>query len=223
MSGKNSPGKKAPRKKATQKIASPENYPHPRNMAPGKLSPGDCPLEKYPLGKLFPGKIFPEKLFYSFSVAVDIILQLFLLKLFIVTSFRGVCRTPATSTIHPCEWEFSLKKGNTKINHFEHVFQEFLPQMKKQILCRTSVLQNNHYTKLPLAVCATFLFSKFVCIWLLILHARIQFLKESWAAAIESFSTEFTESIVQKCSKKKCFRNIGGTHNKTPIAKYNIK
>ena len=169
MSGKNSPGKKAPRKKATQKIASPENYPHPRNMAPGKLSPGDCPLEKYPLGKLFPGKISPEKLFYSFSVAVDIILQLFLLKLFIVTSFRGVCRTPATSIMHllvtfvksnfnnfPCEWEFSLKKGNTKINHFEHVFQEFLPQLKKQILCRTSVLQNNHYTKLPLAVCATF-------------------------------------------------------------------
>ena len=69
------------------------------------------------------------------------------------------------------------------MNYFERVFQEFWPQIKKQILYRTYVLQNSHYTKLLQAACGTFLFSIFVCIWLLILHARIQSLKESWAEA----------------------------------------
>ena len=62
-------------------------------------------------------------------------------------------------------------------------FKEFWPQIKKQILYRTYVLQNSHYTKSLQAACGTFIFSKFVCIWLLILHGRIQSLKESWVEA----------------------------------------
>ena len=34
---------------------------------------------------------------------------------------------------------------------------------------------------------------------------------------------EFIEVIVHKCSKKRCFRNIGGTYKKTPAAKYNFR
>ena len=56
--------------------------------------------------------------------------------------------------------------------------------------------------KLPLAACRTFLFSKFVCTSLLILHARIQSFKESGVVAMESFSFEYIEAIVRKCSKK---------------------
>ena len=41
----------------------------------------------------------PKKLFYQIFVGVNFILRLFLLKLFIVTSFRGVSRTLATSII----------------------------------------------------------------------------------------------------------------------------
>ena len=69
----------------------------------------------------------------------------------------------------------------------------------------------------------TFLFSKFVCIWLLILDARIQSLKESWVVAMESFSIEHIEAILRKCSKGRYFRNIGGTCKKIPTPKYNIR
>ena len=92
------------------------------------------------------------------------------------------------------------------MNYFERDFQEFWPQMKKQILYRTYVLQNSHFwTKLPLAACGTFLFSKFVCTWLLILHARMQSFKESGVVAMESFSFEYIEAIVRKCSQKDRF------------------
>ena len=37
----------------------------------------------------------------------------------------------------------------------------------------------------------------------LVLHARIQSLKESQVVTIESFSIELKETIVHKCSKKK--------------------
>ena len=121
-----------------------------------------------------------------------------------------------------CEYEFSLKKTYT--NYFERVFQEFWPQIKKHILCRTYVLQNSHFwTKLLLAHCGTFLFSKFVCISLLILHARIEFLEESRVVAIESFSIELIEVIVHRCSKKRCFRNIEETYKETPTAKCNFR
>ena len=90
-------------------------------------------------------------------------------------------------------------------------------------MCR-NVWQNCHFwPKLSLAGCGTFLFSKFVCIWLLILQARIQFLKESRVVAMESCSIQLIEVIVHNCSKKRCFRNIGGTYKKTPTAKYNFR
>ena len=41
--------------------------------------------------------MLPEKFFYYIFVAVDIILQLYIFKLFIVTSFRGVSKSPAAS------------------------------------------------------------------------------------------------------------------------------
>ena len=43
------------------------------------------------------------------------------------------------------------------------------------------------------------------------------------AVAMESFSIERIEVIVHKCSKKRCFRNTGGTYKKTPAAKYNFR
>ena len=65
----------------------PKTIPHkcaPRKIAPRKYTPH----ENYPPWHLPPPSL--EKLLY-------IIIRLFLLKLFIVTSFRGVSRTPATS------------------------------------------------------------------------------------------------------------------------------
>ena len=92
------------------------------------------------------------------------------------------------------------------------------------ILYRTYALQNSDFwTKLPLSVCGTFLFSKFVCTWLLIVHGRIKSLKESGVVARESFSIELIKVIVHKFSKKRYFRNIGGTYKKTPTAKYNLR
>ena len=38
-----------------------------------------------------------------------------------------------------------------------------------------------------------------------------------------SFSIELKEVIVHKCSKKRRFRNIVGTYNKTPTPKYNFR
>ena len=58
----------------------------PGKMSSGKLPPGNKPLENCPLLR----KIF---------VASNIILPFFIFKLFIVTSFRGVSRTPAASII----------------------------------------------------------------------------------------------------------------------------
>ena len=78
------PWEKSPRDKSSRENCPPENYP------PEKYSPGKLPA----------GKISPEKLFFYIFVAFDTILKLFLLKLFIVTSFRSVSRTPATSVIN---------------------------------------------------------------------------------------------------------------------------
>ena len=72
---KNAPRKKAPRKTASWKIAH---------------------------RKIIPQKNGPVKLFYwFFVVVVDITLQLFIFKLFIVTSFRGESETPTTFTRDP--------------------------------------------------------------------------------------------------------------------------
>ena len=69
-----------------------------RKIAPGKILPGKKNPEKLPPGNILPGKLPPGKLFYLFFV--DIILQLFIFELFIVTSFRGVSRAPATSIMN---------------------------------------------------------------------------------------------------------------------------
>ena len=78
-----------------------------------------------------------------------------------------------------------------------------------QNICLT---EQPFWAKLPVTVCETFIYSKFVCIWFLILHTRIQSWKESQVAAIESFSIDLKETIVRKCSKKRCIRNNGGTY-----------
>ena len=135
---------------------------------------------------------------------------------------KGTVIEIAVQWIFYVNLNFPWKRPILSMNYFERVFQEFWSQIKKQILRRTYVLQNNHFwTKLPLAACVTFLFSKFVCIWLLILHERIQFFKESQVVAKESFSTELMKTIVHKSFKKRCFRNIGRTYKKTLTAKYN--
>ena len=71
---------------------------------------------------------------------------------------------------------------------------------KTQIRCRYDV------------ACRVGLSSKFVCVWLLILHAKIQSLKESRVVVIEFLSTELKETNVHKCSKKRRFQNIGGIY-----------
>ena len=74
-----------------------------RKNAPGKQTPEKLPLGKLSPGKMLPikiapvtplpGKMAPEIFFYQFFV-VDIILELFIFKLFIVTSFRGLSQDP---------------------------------------------------------------------------------------------------------------------------------
>ena len=131
------------------------------------------------------------------------------------------CSRNSLSGNFPCEYEFSLKKTYNKYELLRTCFSRILAAGKETLLYRTYVLQNSHFwTKLPLAACGTFLFSKFVCTWLLILHVRIESLKESGVVAMDSFSIEIIEVTVHKCSKKRCFRNIGGTYKKTLPVKY---
>ena len=67
-----------------------------------------------------------------------------------------------------------------------------------------------------MAAWGTFLFSKFVCTRLLILHARIQSLKEFGVVAMESFSIQLIEFIVHKCSKKGVFKILEELRRKHP-------
>ena len=78
-----SPGKKPPRKLPLRKLS------------PGKmplLPPENYPLEKCPPVKLLPVKMAPQNCFTSFSLLLTC-------WLFIVTSFRGVSKTAATSVM----------------------------------------------------------------------------------------------------------------------------
>ena len=71
--------------------------------------------------------------------------------------------------------QFYKMVKNTQTNR-----PQIWPQIKKHVLYRAYVLQNSPFwTKLPLAACWTFLFSNFVCTWLLILYAMIKSLKGS--------------------------------------------
>ena len=87
---KNAPGKKSHEKFLPGRLSPPEKLP------PGKLPPRKLSPEKMSRRKIAPGKMTPKNCFTSFLVVVDIILKLFIFKLFIVTSFRGVSITPAT-------------------------------------------------------------------------------------------------------------------------------
>ena len=79
-----SPRENCPQKIKPRKYASKENCPPSRKIPLRKNdTEEDCP---------------PEKLFYQTFVAVDIILQLFIFKYFIVTTFRGVSKFPLIST-----------------------------------------------------------------------------------------------------------------------------
>ena len=109
------------------------------------------------------------------------------------------CNRNSRSVNFPCEYDFSLKRPVISMNYFKHVFQEFWSQIKKNII------QNISYRTVIFEQNWTFLFWKFVCTWLLILHAMIQSLKKSRVVALEFFSIELIEVIVQKCSKKRCF------------------
>ena len=57
----------------------------------------------------------------------------------------------------------------------------------------------------------------------LILHPRVQYLKELRVVVMESFSSELKEAMVHKSSEKRCFQNIGGTYKKTPTLKYKFR
>ena len=116
---------------------------------------------------------------------------------------------------------FPWKRPMLSMNYFELLWTCFSRMLatdkEKKILCGTYVLQNSHFCiKLPLVACGTFLFSKFACIWLQILHARIQLLKESWVVAMESFLIEFIEAIAQTCSKKSVFEILEELIRKHP-------
>ena len=123
---------------------------------------------------------------------------------------------------------FPWKRPIISMNYFKQDFQKFWPPIiniwrnkyfTEHMSYRTVIFEQNYHW---LAACGIFLFSKIVYTWLLILHARIQSLKESGVVAMESFSIELIEVIVHKCSKKRGFWNIRGTYKKTTTAKYNF-
>ena len=87
------PREKSPPEKIPRENCPPENYP--QEIYPQE----NCPPKKCLSGKLPLGKLPIEKLFYSTFVAFNITLQLLIFKLFIVTSFGGVFRTPAVPII----------------------------------------------------------------------------------------------------------------------------
>ena len=77
---------------------------------------------------------------------------------------------------------------------------------------RTVIFEQNYHWLLV----ELFFFSKFVWIWLLILHARIQALKESRVVAMESFLIELIKAIEHKCSKQGVFEILDEFTKKYP-------
>ena len=111
----------------------------------------------------------------------------------------------------------TLKKKYTKYELLQTCFSRILATDEE-----TNTVQNTCLTEQPLhkitigCFYATFLFSKFVCIWLLMLHATMQSLKRSWVVAMESFTIELIEAIVHKCSKKGVFKILEEITRKHP-------
>ena len=83
-----------PPEKKNQKIAPP-----PRKLPPGKLPSRKLPPREMPPKKIAlpPGKMPPKNCFTSFSLLLTLSYSCSFLSIFIVTSFRGVSGTPATS------------------------------------------------------------------------------------------------------------------------------
>ena len=79
----------------------------------------------------------------------------------------------------------------------------------EHMLYRTVIFDHNYHWLLA---------SKLLCIWFLILHARIQSLKESQEVPEELFSSELIETIAHNF-----YPNIGVTYKKTTAAKDNFR
>ena len=157
--------------------------------------------------------------FFFHQLQIGVLKNIFSKKFHIKEWYRN-----SRSVNFPFECEFSFKKAYNKYELLRTWFSRILATDKEtNIVQNICLTEQAFWTKLPLAACGTFLFSKFLCTWLLISHARIQSLKESGVVAMESSSIELIEVIVHKCSKKRCFQNIAGTYKKTPTAKYNFR
>ena len=130
------------------------------------------------------------------------------------------CNRNSRSANFPCEWKFSLKKTYNKYELLRTCFSRILAIDKETYIVQNICLTEQSFlNKIATGCLLNFLFLRFVCTWLLILHAMIQSLKESGVVATESFSIELIEFIVHKCSKKRCFQNIGGTYKKSSTVK----
>ena len=99
------------------------------------------------------------------------------------------------------------------MNYFESVFQEFLPQIKEQILYGIYIHTEQPFLSKITTDCLWNCSFPEVCVHLISNFTwKVQSLKESLVVATESFSIELKETIVHKCSTRRCFRNIGGTY-----------
>ena len=93
--------------------------------------------------------IFVDKFcWFSFTRYKQEFLKIFAKKIW----FEGTVIEIAVQQIFHVNGNFPWKRPIISMNYFERVLQEFWPQIKKHILCRTYVLQSSHFwTKLPLA------------------------------------------------------------------------
>ena len=90
------------------------------------------------------------------------------------------CNRNSRSVNFPCESEISLKKTYNKYELLRTSFSRILATDKETYIVQNICLtEQSFWTQSTLAACWTFLSSKFVCTWLLMLYAMIQSLKES--------------------------------------------
>ena len=85
------------------------------------------------------------------------------------------CHTSRHSVNFPCECAFSLKYTCTKYELFQTCFSRIVATNKEIYFAQmTYVLQSSRiWAKLRLTAYGNFIFFKFLCIWFLILRARI--------------------------------------------------
>ena len=112
-----------------------------------------------------------------------------------------------------------LKKISDKYERLQTCYLRILATDKETNIVQNKCLTEQSFlNKIATGYLWTSLFSKFVCTWLLTLHARIQPLRESRVVAIESFSIDLIDVINVI---KRCFRDIEGTYTKISTAKHN--